>query len=502
MRKILLGTTAVAGAALMGMNMAVAQVVTQSPQPTAPALAGVAAGEARGAPPVMPFSVHGGGGVPAAGTFQVRLGGFFEFNAGWIDDSNDKLAVNAGGTNVRSRSQWDFRTDAEIYITAAGKTANGLSYGAQFELEFDNVIGSGSGTGMDTDEMWGWVSSPTLGTVMFGDQDSAADLMKVSLPGAVLRLGPSSEWDEFVSVAADGNRYLVTDINDGSDATKIIYVSPQFFGFDFGASFAPNRREGEQFFSVTTPFINTAANPGGAVTPPPASQVLQRDPNDSIRNELSLAARYRGSFNNIGIQASLGYQQADAQAISNAPGVVGLQDIREWQVGAQISGFGFALGAAYRWGDYGSVTMSPLRQGLSGSSTWGVGATYTMGAWQFGAHYGEATRDNGSGVVNNGNGTFSGASAATFGTAAAAAANNNQVGLADRTQKVFAIGVSYLIAPGLEAYVNYTNVEDRNIATNTTSASAAPITLAAPGSGSLTRNRDIDVVVIGTRITF
>lgn len=412
MRKILLGTTAVVGAALLG-NVAQAQ--------TAP---------------------------------TVRVGGYFEFTGGYVDDSADRNAVTvAAGTNPArtvNRDKIDFKTDAEIVVIVAGKAANGLSYGAQVELQIDNFIPSANttaGTGVDTDEAWGFISSPTLGTLQFGDQDSAASQMAVSLPGAVAQLGMSAQWDEFVALAADGNRYLVADINDGNDSSKIIYMSPQFFGFDFGVSFAPNRREGEEYRTVTSGL--TAG-----------TQVLQRDPNDAgIRNELSGAIRYRGSFGNIGVTAGLAAMRGDAAANNN-----NAQDVSEYQAGLQVTGFGLTVGGMYRWGKYAGVTAGALAAGRSNSTTYGLGATYVTGAIAVGAFYAKAERDNGG-------------------------------ALADRTQTVWGLGASYTLAPGMDLFANYTNVSDKNIAASATA-------LAPAGNGPLQRNRDIDVFVIGTRLTF
>lgn len=409
MRKILLGTTAVVGAALLS-NVAHAQ--------TAP---------------------------------TVRVGGYFEFTGGYVDDTADRNAVSiaatpgAGAARTVNRDKIDFKTDAEIVVIVGGKAANGLSYGAQVELQIDNFIPSANttaGTGVDTDEAWGFVSSPTLGTLQFGDQDSAASQMAVSLPGAVAQLGMSAQWDEFVALAADGNRYLVADINDGSDATKIIYMSPQFFGFDFGVSFAPNGREGEEYRAISSGL--TAG-----------TQVLQRNPNESIRNELSGAIRYRGSFGNIGVQAGLAAHRADA-----ATNTANLQDISEYQAGLQVTGFGLTVGGMYRWGKYGGVTRTALPSGRDNSTTWGLGATYVTGAIAVGGFYAKAERDNGGSA-------------------------------ADRTQTVWGLGASYTLAPGMDVFANYSNITDKNIAGGV-----------AGSNGPLGANRNIDVFVIGTRLTF
>jgi predicted porin len=403
MRKILLGTTAVVGAALLGMTGAQAQEA-----PT------------------------------------VRVGGYFEFTGGYIDDDADQGAITLttpGRPNETvSRSKFDFRTDLEISVIVRGKAANGLSYGAEIEFQID--ANNTSATAVDTDEAWGFISSPTLGTLQFGDNDNAADQLKVAAPG-VTNLGESGGWDEFIVPAADGTRYILSTINDGNDSSKIIYLSPQFFGFDFGVSFAPNGNEGENFLA------------GG-------STAFQRDPNQgSIRNELSGAIRYRGSFGNVGVAAAFSAMTGDAPDVhSQAP--VQLQDPNAYQAGLNLSAFGVTVGGHYMWGKYAGASFGRqgIREGLGNSSNWTLGATYRAGAISVGAFYSLGQRDNG-------------------GT------------LADREQRAIGVGAVYTIAPGLEAFANYTNISDENIANNASN----PTSIAQ-------RNRDIDIFILGTRLAF
>lgn len=415
MRKILLGTTAVVGAALLS-NVAQAQ--------TAP---------------------------------TVRVGGYFEFTAGHVSDTADRNAVAVpavGAVPARTvnRDKVDFRADMEISVIVRGKAANGLTYGAEIELQMD--ANNTSATALDTDEMWGFVSSPTLGTLQFGDNDSAADQLKVSAP-SVANLGESGGWDEFIAPAADGTRYILSTINDGSDATKIIYMSPQFFGFDFGVSYAPNAFEGENFLV------------GGSTT------ALQRDPTQgTIRNEIAGALRYRGSFGNVGVAAAISAMRGDAPTTNGVVfngAAVGLQDPTAYQAGLNVTFAGLTLGGHYVWGKYAGASFgrTAIRDGLSGSSNYTLGATYTMGAFAVGAFYSHGTRDNGP-------------------------------GLSDREQTAYGLGAVYTLAPGMDVFANYTSITDRNIANNAQN----PTALAAVGNGSGGRNRDIDIVIIGTRLTF
>jgi predicted porin len=414
MRKILLGTTAVVGAALLGATSAQAQ---QAP--------------------------------------TLRIGGYFEFNAAYVDDDMDRTQFIPGapqtagnvtpgtpGIGSPRRSRWDFRQgDTEIHLFVTGKAANGLSYGFTMELQFDNgnTVG-GAGTFLDTDEAYAFISSPTLGTLRLGDEDNAPSLLQVRMP-SITGLGPDNMWDEFVARTPDGQApYTNAGINDGNDSTKIIYLSPQFFGFDFGVSFAPNGFEGEGFQAPT-----------GA---------LQRDRTASIQNEIAGAIRYRGSFANVGVAASFGAMRADAARPAAGVGQ-NFQDPNAYQAGLNLTAFGFTVGGEYIWGKYGGSTpgRTAIRNGLGNSNNWTLGVTYTAGAVALGGFYGQGKRDHGA--------------------------------LADREQRVWGVGAAYTLAPGLELVASYINVKDENLPNSSTNPTS--IVLA---------QRDINMFIVGTRIAF
>lgn len=440
MRKLLLGTTAVAAAALFGAHDASAQ--------TAP---------------------------------TVRLGGYF--GAAWfnIQDTADKAAVVAnpapgqpGPARTFGRQQNDFYTDFEIVVNVAGKAANGLAYGAVMELQIDNVGAGSPGTTMDVDEAYAFVSTPTLGTVRFGDEDSAAALLQVRAP-MIAGMGPDGLWDEVLRGSSTGLRAtngsgpsLLTGINDGSDSTKIIYLSPQFFGFDAGVSYAPNSGEGERYY------LGTAFQPTGPAAA--AGAVGQRD-RTTLTNEVSYALRYRGTFSGVGLAAGFAGMFADPGQIGSVTGgaaqTVGtaannLRQVTAYTFGLTASAYGFSLGGEYTFGNYAlqSTGRTALPRSLNGSDNWVVSATYTTGALAFGAFYGEGTRDN----PNLANGSSPG----------------------DFKQTVYSVGAAYTVAPGLEIGTSVTWLENKN----------DPFNIAPVGSTFTSQSRDATVFLLGTRLAF
>jgi hypothetical protein len=514
MRKILLGTTAVVGLALVA-QAANAQQARPAARP-APAAApaappplpatsvaptGTAAATFQTPVGITGAGPHGAEGIPNRPTTPttsgmiVRLGGFFDFSMGNVSDSSDgayfrnnmaPISFNASTgvasgtplTNAKARQRNDFRTEAEINLYVDGIAANGMRYGAVFELQMDVLTpqgGAATGTGIDYDELYGFVKG-TWGEMRFGQEDSAASLMQVRRP-SVLWMGTDDAWDEFTVNQPGGTPYIMSGMNDGNDATKLIYLSPQFAGFDVGVSYSPNSFEGENFVNPT----NVSA--------------FQRD-FTALTNQFTGALRYRGTFGDFGVATSLVAAFADAPKLS-ATGVDLInkpQNVSAYSYGLAVRAYGFTVGGEYTWGNYnGSAPgQAALNKGLDGSNHWVGSGVYTIGAFSVGAMYGKGTQDNG---------TASGQLGQTQGAS-----------LEDREQTYLGFGVAYILAPGMTLFANYNQIEDKNIPLNGASVNAAGTGAVAanqPGAGTTlakfsnsSTTRDITVLVAGVRIAF
>jgi Gram-negative porin len=470
MRKLLLGTTAVVGAALIAPTaMAQMPIVIEPP--------GFMAGA-------------GGNGTPrgSMGAVRVSLGGYFDVRAGYVSDSNDRSAVTntqassaaagnvgaiASSSRTVGRQRVDFQSDFELDIFVDGKAANGLEYGAVIELQVDNVGAGATGTTIDTDEFYGYISHPVFGTVRFGDEDNAANLLQVRVP-LIRGADTDNYWDEFLNRnGGDGSPSLLTSISDGSDVTKIIYLSPQFFGFDFGVSYAPNAGEGERFALGRTqqPALNTAASVG------------QRD-RTARRNEISGGVRYRGTFGPVGLTAGFSAMQADSQQAFAAPTSIQVgRRSTAYSGGVQLAAFGFTIGGEYTWGDYQgvSVGLAPLARGREASRHYVFGATYTVPGigTQVGGFWGQAIQDNGR----------------------ATATGDTAIGrnVADRNQTVFGFGIVHPLAPGLQLYTSYTHMRDANEPNSATNNTRLDQNAARPGLQTI---RTAEVYMAGFRVSF
>ncbi|MEO3471120.1 porin [Roseomonas sp. CAU 1739] len=493
MRKILLGTTAVVGAALLAPG-AFAQTtrggggaVGQGVPTPAPAGAVGVAPTPLNVGPAAPSTQVTAAPTPAmagAGGLSIRLGGYFAWTMAAVQDDWDRARSRNGaagqGPNAAARSRYDQRNDAELNVFVDGRTSNGITYGAVFEFQMDNVVvTTGDGTTVSFDELYGYLGFDGLGTFRFGQEDSAASLLQVRAP-ASQALGGDAEWDEFIvqTGLADTAPYIMSGINDGNDATKIIYLSPQFAGFDFGLSYASNAGEGER------------TNNEGSLT------ASQRD-RLGIENEMSAAVRYRGTFGPVGVIAGLGgmWGSSGSQNGAGQPlGSVALpraQSIYAYTGGLVLTGYGFSIGGEYTWGQYrgASVGRTAVNPGVDGSQHWLLGATYTMGPLVFGAVYGQGTQGNGAQLV----------SGVAGGTGARSPVFRD---LADRTQTLWGVGVAYNLAPGLVLFGMYNNINDENVPTvqPTNARYGGSGTTLASFNGSNTRT--INIGIVGIRLAF
>ena len=465
MRKLLLGSTAVVGFALLAPSFAEAQ---QAP--------------------------------------TVRIGGYFRFNYSFTDqdlgNSSGVLAplgatgagvtlpAGLGGARVpvdqgrqsANTGKSDFQTDAEIHVIVTGKAANGLTYGATVEMQIDSNDGSGLGGGIpaglnggtvgprggasskttfDTDELYGFIASPAFGQLRFGDEDGPLGGLMSS--GHITNFGTGGvdgDWFDSVIRTARAGPNFPGDIGDN---TKIIYLTPQFFGFDFGASFAFNTGEGEDT-GCTQNFATGDCDRANA-----NSLGLRR------RNEYQLAARWRGSFAGFGLSVTGGYMGADstrqlAAATGEQTGPAG-KPISLAHVGAQVTAFGLTVGGHYTfgsaqngWGVLGrrftTATGAVTNVDDRDLNSLVLGASYTISAFTVGTNY--------------------------FNVLSAGSQSNP----ASRREWGYSVGATYRLAPGLELVAEYTSVRRRENGNDFD-----------PGAG-FSDNTRADVVIIGSRLAF
>lgn len=320
MKKTLLASTALIGAALL----------------TAPAHAGT---------------------VGSGDNLAVKLSGFMWFQANVLDED-----ISAG-----SGRGFDFDIpETELHITASNTADNGIKYGVTIEMEVNtNATNNG-------DEVYAFLSGD-FGRLEMGDQDDATNRMLVGAFQAHKGIcGPFGGLGCLAPVFQGGGSepFIIarTDwqVGTSSDATKVIYFSPRFSGFQVGASFTPDSGGNGASFGET-------------------------DNDGDFEQMLGLGINYTGKFDDFGISASVLYETATDEDGAGADNT--LEDLEVLFVGAKVDFAGFTVGADYRDNGDSLRSNAQTAAGADGGYWWSVAAGYQMGPWGVSAWYGNGGRD-------------------------------------------------------------------------------------------------------------
>jgi hypothetical protein len=176
----------------------------------------------------------------SAETPKVTLGGFSDFQAGYTDDDNDGATRSTG-----------FRNDNEITIKVDAKTSAGLSYGAEVALEAD-ATNDADVQGENASRTFTYLSG-NWGRAELGGNKSVAATQRVDASSiAVATGGINGAWTYFTNGVAGGGNFITTSklptehgaYNlQGSEATynatKVSYYTPKFAGLQGGVSYTP-----------------------------------------------------------------------------------------------------------------------------------------------------------------------------------------------------------------------------------------------------------------------
>jgi hypothetical protein len=286
----------------------------------------------------------------AAQGIQLGLGGYYAAAAGLLFSQDD----GTGDPGQHTRNVV-FRQDVEVHFKGETTLDNGLTVGAQIQLE-------GQQSDDQIDEVWAYFKGG-WGQVRFGDDDDATEQLHYLIPNASNLFGVDTPFFDFSNnhgnVFSNGSfQTNSTVLNISSDATKIIYFSPTFAGFSFAASFAPDRR-GEDSYSYWS-------GPGGTTLSNNSGQV---------QNVFAAALNFDHDFNGVSLATGVGFAEGQFESTGGAHNVA-----TQWGVDGHliVSFSGFTIGGAGIFRDNW--------QSASGADYWvaGIGGTYNWDAWTVG----------------------------------------------------------------------------------------------------------------------
>jgi outer membrane protein OmpU len=287
----------------------------------------------------------------AADGIKLGIGGFFKtaYMANFDDDSEGDLGNERNTDGVFS--------DAEIHFTGSTVLDNGLEVGARVELEGeDNSLGDGAD---QIDEAWIWFSGG-FGEVRMGSDDDALANACIVPPGGTGNFSAFSP-NQWGANTLTSNS-ICTGVDDRGDAQKLIYISPNFAGFQFTGSYTPNGGD-ERHGDGVGPHLGMPVNA-----------------DDESRHNVSGYLSYAYEGEGWGLTAGAG-ASFEGQ-VEQAPGPD--RDEQDfYQAGLNITFGNFGVGGVFEY--YNDL----LDQGATDLDRWvaGLGAAYTLDAWTFGAQY-------------------------------------------------------------------------------------------------------------------
>ncbi len=399
MRKLLLATVAALGASIAVSGYADAQIVDDTD----------------------------GQAFPTPGTVTVRLNGRFRFYADTFELSPGKstlaaapassastgaatIATNTTNAGINKLTNYGFNDYVRLYPGFDGVAANGLKYGASIELRTDVNVPAGGGvfgspSGQDGKDYpyvrreFGYLGTDRFGTLRLGASDAPTSLY---LTGNFENFNDGG-LDGDVPFFLPGNYTVSFPFGDQGalyTTIKAVYLSPQFYGVDFGLSFEPSTAApGGDTSGCGAAAVGQFNAGGNSVAAAGCNDLSSTSTNDVQRRKDTYEAlvRYRGTFGPIGIAATASYdgsgrvQDSGVIGSTTNPKHLALEDLSVGDFGLVLTYGGLSFGGNYQFGRYQTTSQSGfgglIAKGQPNASAMIVGASYTIGPVIVGAHY-------------------------------------------------------------------------------------------------------------------
>jgi len=399
MRKLLMTTATVA---LVGGVAGIANAqTTPAPvpivQPAAPQsylLGGKAAG----------FQFGDNSSTPSPGADPGTVQGYLRLRL-WFDAAvTSDSGSNGTSLQVGKEAHYGFAEYARIYPSFDGQTLWGLKYGAYLEIRQNSNSASfgpgtqggnsGSSASVGNTLFWrretGYVGG-NWGQFRFGQTDAPMGLFMVGT-GENFDTGTwNGDYPAVFNNAETTPTWAFSENGGSYTRLKIVYLSPQIAGFDFGASFQPSGvTSGEAGCSdIALSGCPELTSLGSGSFASNFGQVRR------TYDDLEGMARFQGNFGIVGLTVEGGIHTASVVSDSGLTGGAadGSPKYRfkaptAGDLGAQVSVGGLAVGGHITAGNTnpdGTNTFVPIGGGMKGSAALAAFASYAWGSAIVGA---------------------------------------------------------------------------------------------------------------------
>ena len=188
---------------------------------------------------VAGFVVGSAATANAAEPISVGINGYWKSAMAMINEDNDN------GNLSDARNSHALGSDVEMSLSGATTLDNGLTVGFNAQLEGGNDAAAGSGEAFD--EAWFYFSG-AFGELRMGKVESARQQAGVTFGGgAASNFGVNSPF--FIFGNGGGNLFTRTydDQIGNEDNVKLVYALPSFNGVNLAVSYAPNDAENQQY---------------------------------------------------------------------------------------------------------------------------------------------------------------------------------------------------------------------------------------------------------------
>jgi hypothetical protein len=329
----------------------------------------------------------------AADGIKLEVGGFFNVAYQGVFDSKH------GGRFGNHRSTDAFKHNGEVWFTGETTLDNGLTVGAQIELEAENAADQ-----IDQSFVY-WQGG--FGRFQVGSQDKAIANYCILPPGGTANFSAFSPDATWGSNDPIGSNAACVDME--GDNQGIVYATPNFDGFQLWVSYTPSNNAEDY----------TQAGVNGAGTP--------INPDGTAHHTFSSYATYNYQGDGWGLQWG-GGGSWQTQFNGTAGGNDGKSNA--YQTGLNLTLGGFGVGGVMEYYDQGGADNNAY--------VLGGGLSYAFDPWTFG--------------VQGSHGHYNGETAFTFTPNPGGSRNLN---------RVIATG-QYALAPGvmLDGQIGYTWYHD------------------------------------------